>query len=250
MKKVPSSEGYPVLKEEFCLKIEILHLTEGAAQAKGIAVIIDVFRAYTVENWAFERGVKRIYPVPEVEKALALKAEHPDWLLAGERHSKKLPGFDFGNSPYEVSLHDLRGKTLVHCTSAGTQGIAAAVQAEDILVGALVNARATAAYIASRQPAQVSLVCMGKENVHPTPEDTYCAEYMRSLLLGEEFDQMSAVKVLREGEGARFFVTENASFSPPEDFFLCTDFDRFDHVLKVQYEETGLAYVEPMRFTT
>jgi len=101
------------------MNIEILHLTAGAAQAKGITVIIDVFRAYTTECWAFYKGVERIYPVPEVEDALFLKAENPGWLLAGERHSKKMPGFDFGNSPYQVSLQDLRGKTLVQSTSAG-----------------------------------------------------------------------------------------------------------------------------------
>lgn len=228
------------------MNIEILHLTAGAAQAKGIAVIIDVFRAYTVENWAFERGVTRIYPVPEVEKALELKAANPDWLLAGERHSRKMPGFDFGNSPFEVSQHDLRGKTLVHSTSAGTQGIAVAVQAEEILVGALVNARATAEYIVSKQPQYVSLVCMGKENLHPTPEDTYCAEYIKSLLEGASFNKEEAVKVLREGEGARFFDPANALFSPPEDFYLCTDFDRFTRVLKVCYDQNGLAYVEPV----
>jgi len=225
------------------LNIEILHLTAGAAQAKGIAVIIDVFRAYTTECWAFYKGVERIYPVPEVDAALALKAENPGWLLAGERHSKKMPGFDFGNSPYEMSLQDLRGKTLVQSTSAGTQGIVAAVHAEEILVGALVNAKATADYIAKQNPAHVSLVCMGKENIHPAPEDTYCAEYIKSLLEGTAFDKAEAVAVLRDGEGARFFKPENASFSPPQDFELCTDFDRFDYVLKVRKDELGRDYV-------
>ena len=225
------------------MKIEILHLTAGAAQAKGIAVIIDVFRAYTTECWAFYKGVERIYPVPEVDAALALKAANPGWLLAGERHSRKMPGFDFGNSPYEMSLQDLQGKTLVQSTSAGTQGIVAAVQAEEILVSALVNAKATAEYLAKQNPAQVSLLCMGKENVHPAPEDTYCAEYIKSLLQGTAFDKAEAVAVLRDGEGARFFKPENASFSPPQDFELCTDFDRFDYVLKVRKDELGRDYV-------
>ncbi|NLN84134.1 MAG: 2-phosphosulfolactate phosphatase [Firmicutes bacterium] len=225
------------------MEISILQLSQGAKKAKGITVIIDVFRAYTTENWAFQQGAKRIYPVPEIEVALELGRQNPQWLVAGEREGKKLPGFDFGNSPHEISQHNLSGKTLVHCTSAGTQGIAAATQADEILVAALVNAKATADYIASKKPAYVSLVCMGKADVEPTEEDTYCAEYIESLLLGKGFDQKAVIEELRLGEGARFFDPANVGFSPPEDFYLCTEFDRFDNVLKVFYDENGLAYV-------
>lgn len=226
------------------MKIEILQLTAGAAEAKGIAVIIDVFRAYTVECQAFQNGVKRIYPVAAIEDALALKAAHPDWLLAGERHSRKMPGFDFGNSPYEISLQDLHGKTLIHCTSAGTQGIGAAVQADEILVGALTNAKANVAYIRRQNPAQASLVCMGQENIHPTDEDTFCAEYMQSLLENRPYDQQAAIAKLRSGVGARFFKPENVSFSSPQDFMMATEFDSFPFALKIYKDADGLSYVE------
>ncbi len=226
------------------MKIEILQLTAGAAQAKGIVVIIDVFRAYTVECQAFRQGISRIYPVAAIEDALALKAAHPDWLLAGERHSRKMPGFDFGNSPYEISLQDLQGKTLIHCTSAGTQGIGAAVLAEEILVGALTNAKANVDYIRRQNPAQVSLVCMGQENLHPTEEDTFCAEYMQSLLENRAYDQQAAIEILRSGTGARFFKPENITFSPPQDFYMATAFDSFPFALKVLQDADGCSYVE------
>ncbi|MCE5196888.1 MAG: 2-phosphosulfolactate phosphatase [Negativicutes bacterium] len=226
------------------MNIEILQLTAGAAQAKGIVVIIDVFRAYTVECQAFRQGIQRIYPVAAIEDALALKAAHADWLLAGERHSRKMPGFDFGNSPYEISLQDLQGKTLIHSTSAGTQGIGAAVWAEEILVGALTNAKANADYIRRRNPAQVSLVCMGQENLYPAEEDTFCAEYMQSLLENRSYDRQAAIEILRKGSGARFFEPENIAFSPPQDFYLATEFDSFPFALKVLRDANGSSYVE------
>jgi 2-phosphosulfolactate phosphatase len=42
----------------------------------------------------------------------------------GERKGKKLPGFDYGNSPTEIQAIDFSGKTVIQTTSAGTQGFA------------------------------------------------------------------------------------------------------------------------------
>ena len=108
------------------MEITIDHLTAGAARARGVAVIIDVFRAYSVECYAYHAGAERIYPVGDLDEAYARKRAHPEYLLAGERHAKAGEGFDFGNSPMQVERADLRGKRIIHTTSAGTQGIAAA----------------------------------------------------------------------------------------------------------------------------
>lgn len=228
------------------MEIGILQQLDGASKARGCAVIIDVFRAVTVQCHAFGRGAARIYPVSRLEDAAALKAEHPEYLLAGERETKKLPGFDFGNSPFEISQADLNGKTLIHTTSAGTRGIAAAASADEILLGALANAGATAEYIRRSRPPRVSLVCMGYEARRPSDEDTLCAEYIRSLLADEPFNKRAAVEKLRQGEGKRFFIPQNASFAPPEDFYLSTEFDRFPFALKIFYDEDRRAYSYPV----
>ncbi len=56
-------------------------------------------------------------------------------------------GFDFGNSPTDISQADVRGKTIVHTTSAGTQGLTNASGADVVLTGSLVNAAAICEYI-------------------------------------------------------------------------------------------------------
>ena len=51
------------------MNIEIKHLIEGAKEAKGIVVIIDVFRAFSVEAYLANNNAYRIYPVGDKEIA-------------------------------------------------------------------------------------------------------------------------------------------------------------------------------------
>ena len=60
----------------------------------------------------------------------------------GERKGKKLPGFDYGNSPTEIQTIDFSGRIVIQITSAGTQGFANAKDADEVISGSLVNAEA------------------------------------------------------------------------------------------------------------
>ena len=164
------------------MQIKMLHLIEGAKQAEGLTVIIDVFRAFSLECYLYDMGVEQIRPVGTIEEAFQLKNELNNSVLVGERHGKKCEGFDFGNSPSSITAEDVKGKCIIHTTSAGTQGIVNATAASEIITGSLVNARAVAQYIIDRQPEVVSLVCMGNAGVRPAQEDELCAEYIKSFL--------------------------------------------------------------------
>lgn len=222
-----------VSKEKTRMNIEILHMIDGAKKAKGIAVIIDVFRAFSVEAYFFDAGVKEILPVGDKELAYRLKKENPEFILAGERKGRILPGFDVGNSPSEVVKLDCLGKTVVHTTSAGTQGIANATGASETLGASLVNARATAMYIKSRNPQNVSLVCMGREALFETEEDTLCAEYIKSILEGGCIDMASEIEKLKVTSGAKFFDKTQNDVFPEADFGMCTELDKFGFVMKM-----------------
>ena len=215
------------------MNIEILHMIDGAKKAKGITVIIDVFRAFSVEAYFFAGGVKEILPVGDVNVAYDLKEKNPDFILAGERGGKILPGFDVGNSPSDVIKLNCQGKTVVHTTSAGTQGIANAINADEILGGSLVNAKAIARYIKSKNPETVSLVCMGLEALTQTEEDNLCANYIKSLLEGTTIDMASEIENLKYTSGAKFFDKAQNSVFPETDFGLCTQVDKFDFVMKL-----------------
>ena len=95
-------------------------IVNNAEEATGLAIIIDVFRAFTVEPYLINNGVERIIPVGDKEIAYKLKEENSEYILVGERKGVKLPGFDFGNSPSQIKDVDFTGKTVVHTTSCGT----------------------------------------------------------------------------------------------------------------------------------
>lgn len=111
------------------MNIHVDSLISGAERAVGVAVIIDVFRAFTTAAVALANGATRIVMVRDVEEALRLPAAGVGELCMGEVGGKAPAGFDLGNSPFEVSKADLKGRTIVQRTSAGTQGIVAAMQA-------------------------------------------------------------------------------------------------------------------------
>ena len=219
------------------MNIKILHLLEGAKEATGLAVIIDVFRAFTVEAYLIHNGADRVFPVGEKEIAYEYKRQNPDCILIGERHGRILPGFDYGTSPSQIKNVDFTGKTVIHTTSAGTQGIANAAKAEEIITGSLVNARAIAAYIKQRDFREVSLVCMGLDAKVPIEEDTLCAVYIKSLLEGTQIDLPAEIENLKATSGKKFFDEALQDVFPKEDFHLSTEADIFPFVLKVETDE-------------
>ena len=215
------------------MQIEVMDFVAGARKAQGVAVVIDVFRAFSVACYAYARGAKRIIPVAEIEKALALKRDHPEYLAIGERGGRKVEGFDFGNSPTEISQIDVRGKILVQTTSAGTQGLTNALHADVVLTGSLVNAAAICTYIESLKPERVSIVRMGLAAKERCAEDDLCAELLRGRLSGEGFDVSGVREQLRSAPAAKKFFDPEATWAPEGDFELCTDVDRFGFVLRL-----------------
>jgi 2-phosphosulfolactate phosphatase len=223
--------------------VQCLDFVAGAAAARGLAVVIDVFRAFTVACYAVAGGARRIHPVAAIDEALALKAAHPDWLFIGERHARKVEGFDLGNSPTQIQATDVAGKVLVHTTHAGTQGLRAAVAADEVITGSLVNAGAICRYIAARKPEVVSLVRMGHEARERCVEDDLCAGLIASRLAGRPFDTAGIPATLAAAPAARKFFDPAATWAPRTDLDLCAAVDRFDFVLRLEDRDQPLPWL-------
>lgn len=224
------------------MDIVISEFIEGARNAKGLTVIIDVFRAFSVACYAFDGGVGRLIDVRDPEDAFQLRRVlKKEIILAGERDEKMIEGFDAGNSPTEILQLNLAGKTMIHTTTAGTNGILNATGATEILGASLVNAAAVARYIKQKAPEKVTLVAMGYRANKSTEEDLLCAQYIRDILTGNSHDISEEIKALRHTSGSRFFDPANIQHSPPSDFFLCTHLNKFDFVLKSVVNTEGYA---------
>jgi len=221
--------------------IERHSLISGARKAHGSVVIIDVFRAFTTAAYVMANGAERIISVGSLPEAFALKRSNPNWVLMGERDGKRVDGFDFGNSPFEIKEIDFSRKTVIQTTSAGTQGIANAKAAVEILPGSFVLAGAIIKHIQKTQPEAVSLVAMGSAGVEPSEEDELCAIYIEEALKGRtsDFDEMK-LRIRRAPSGSKFFDPSQPHFHE-EDFQMALDLDRFDFILKVM--KTDRIYV-------
>lgn len=85
---------------------------------------------------------------------------------------------------------------------------------------------------------------MGKAALAPTEEDTYCAEYIKSMLLGQNYPLQEKLSSLRYLEGKRFFNPENQEQSPERDFLLSTTANQFDFVLKAIEDKRGFHIIQ------
>ncbi len=226
------------------MNINILQMIQGAREATGITVIIDVFRAFTVEAYLINNGVKKLIPVGDKKLAYDYKKEHDDCILIGERRGIMLEGFDYGNSPSQIENIDFSGKTVIHTTSSGTQGISNAKNAKEILTGSLVNAKAIAEYIKRKDVEEVSLVAMGNGGETEADEDTLCAKYIKSLLEGNEMRLDDKIENLKLVAGKRFFNKDLQEIFPKRDFYLSTEVNKFNFVLKVEKDSKEMNYIK------
>jgi 2-phosphosulfolactate phosphatase len=219
------------------MKIAIESLLEGAQRASGSVAIIDVFRAFTTAAVALANGASRITMVGAVDEALALRQSGVGSVCLGEVGGRPPEGFDFGNSPFEVSQVAFQGKALIQRTSAGTQGIVSASKADRLYAASLVIASATARALRSTTPDRISLVAMGNNAVTRADEDELCALHLRNLLEGRPGDPDAVRRViLAAGEAERFRDPMQPHFHSG-DLEIALDIDRYDFAIRVALED-------------
>ena len=144
-----------------------------------IVVVIDVLRATTAICVAFEYGIKSIIPVPTLENALEYKKK--GFLVGAERKGQIVEGFDFGNSPYSYMKDEFKGKDVVLTTTNGTKSIAAAKDAETLVIGALVNLDVLTTWLI-KQNKNTLCLCSGWQDKFNL-EDTICAGAISDALI-------------------------------------------------------------------
>jgi 2-phosphosulfolactate phosphatase len=107
------------MKVDVCFSPAGLHTPDLQGR---IVFVIDILRATTTICAALHHGAKAVIPVGSTEEALRLSQTigSTDVLLAGEKNCVRIPGFQLGNSPLEMSEATVRGKTLITSTSNGT----------------------------------------------------------------------------------------------------------------------------------
>lgn len=214
----------------------------GGRAAIGAAVVVDVFRAFSAAAYAFAAGAESILLASEVEEAKDIAANIGGAVLMGEDAGARPDGFDFGNSPGEITQNPgLVGRAVVvHRSSAGTRAARAALDAhaDPVYVASLVVASATAAAVAT-EPV-VTIVESGTSGITPAEEDAVCAELITGRLAGRQVDL--AGSSFRVASCRRADYLRRSSFAHPDDVDLCAQTDRFGFAMRAERED-GLVVV-------
>lgn len=227
------------------LQVRRQGLLDGARQAEGVAVVIDVYRAFTSAALMLHLGAEKLLLVAGAEEALDLKRSLGT-LAVGEVKGRKVPGFDLGNSPAEVLAAGralFEGRVVAQRTSAGVQGaVAAARRCDKVFLGSFLTAAATSRAIAalSPPPRVVSLVPMGLEGRVPMPDDEGCADYLEHLLTGRPYDHIATLQHIVEHEATKKFLRGDAPHYPPADPIYCLQRDLVDFSLLLAEEDGRL----------
>jgi 2-phosphosulfolactate phosphatase len=155
------------------------------ALAGGTTVVIDLLRATSTICQALASGAVEVVPFLEIADARSAAEAAPDReriLLGGERHGKRIEGFDLGNSPTEYTPDVVAGRRVFLTTTNGTRALDHARQARRIVAGALVNLSAVVASL--RKEPRIDILCAGTGG-EVTREDLLAAGAMVERLTDE-----------------------------------------------------------------
>lgn len=213
---------------------------DSCGRATGLVVVVDVIRAFTTAAYAFAAGAEKIILVSTVEEALGHKAQDPDVLVIGEVGGLPPAGFDYGNSPTQIAALDLRGRTLIQRTGAGTQGAVRSVKADRLLAASFCVASATADYIRLTWLEETAFVLSGVAAGGRGDEDRACAEYLQALVEDKDPDPAPFVRRVYESQDAQMHLDPDQPQFPASDLEYCTRISNFDFAMPIARLNGGL----------
>jgi 2-phosphosulfolactate phosphatase len=167
---------------------------------------VDVLRASSTIVTLLERGCERVVVAAHLEEARALRRRLPGYLLCGEAGGLPPEGFDYGNSPAEFSLLDLRGQSAILATTNGTRAIAEVAETSAaVLVGCLLNLGAVVregTRLAQDAGTDITIVCAG--DAGSSEEDFAVGRAMVALVEGTPVEDVTQeVRESRHAETLR-----------------------------------------------
>ncbi len=162
-----------------------------------ISVVIDVLRATSTIVTAIKNGAKEIVPVGSLDfsKIASASSFGGRTMRGGEKNSKKIEGFDLGNSPLEYSAEVVAGKSIVFFTTNGSKAIVKTKYGTGSFICSFLNVSKVAEHVAGLGK-DIDVICSGR-NGDFSLEDTVCAGMLidEVLKLGGDLELSDASKV-------------------------------------------------------
>lgn len=150
-------------------------------------VVIDILRATSTIATILNNGAKAVIPVRE--EAIAREYKAKGLLVGGEREGETIPGFDFGNSPFQYTPEIVKDNEIILTTTNGTKCLEMAKNANQVYTGAFLHLESLVEKLRSND-ADIVLFCAGwKDRVNL--EDSLFAGAVSHLLPDAEKDDAS-----------------------------------------------------------
>jgi 2-phosphosulfolactate phosphatase len=168
----------------------------------GYAVVaVDVVRATTTAVTAVAAG-RRCFPVPTLERAVALAGELGNPLLVGEESGEVPAGFHITNSPVQIAGRDDVERPMILLSSSGTKVMYGARSAAAGYVACLRNYTAQIRHLA-RHHNDVVLVGAGTRGEF-REEDQLCCAWIADGLVHAGFAPADAmtIEIIERWRGA------------------------------------------------
>ena len=184
------------------------------ADGVSTVVIIDILRATSVISTAFECGIEAIIPVKTLEEALSYKNKDKH-IIAAERNTLPIEGFDYGNSPYHYINSDVKGKILALTTTNGTKAIHLAKN-HKVITASFVNIDAVANYLVKDNNG-VIILCSGWKGLFNLEDPIFAGALAKKLLASHQFystcDSMqAAIQLYSSSNNNLFKYLSNSSY--------------------------------------
>jgi len=215
-----------------------------------INIIIDVIRAFTVSYYAFKSGIEEIILASSKKEAFELKALNSSYLISGETNGYKDEGFDFGNSPYEISKANLDKKVLIQKTTNGVAVTLNSLNAKNVFVTGYINSLSLIEYIksminsSSKKKYKINIIAS-----HPSGDDDLaCAQYIKTLLINnetnlKELDNITLQRISNCDASHKFWDIKNKDFYI-NDLVMALNIENSNFIMEVKKDLNNIKIIK------
>ena len=164
-----------------CFSVDLFHKYK---DNKSIVVVVDILRATSVISTAFEYGIKEVIPVKSLKETLEFN-NRKDHILAAERNTVRIKGFNYGNSPFHYTKPEIKNKTLVLTTTNGTKAIELAKN-HHLITASFINIDIVVEYLKTKKH-DVIILCSGWKGFFNLEDTIFAGALAKRLLKTNSF---------------------------------------------------------------
>jgi 2-phosphosulfolactate phosphatase len=169
--------------------------------ANCVCGVIDTIRATSTIATILGCGGREVIVAGNKRQAFIFKKIFNDYILCGEEGGLPPKGFDYGNSPLEISRLDVKDKGFIIMTTNGTQSIFKASQCPAVFVLSILNMNYTVDILidyAFKNKNDIVLLCSGEKG-KIAYDDVYTAgiavKYLLTKPLRFEFSDSAKLAI-------------------------------------------------------